>query len=91
MYNLSDGDFIGHVQFIGHHVCYDAKLYSRQTYAEGELRIWDKNKKLNDTEKFLWDEMMCTDKEEHEAIFGDAGDFDDDEDDDFDSDDEDDF
>ena len=45
----------------------------------------------NDTEKFLWDEMMCTDKEEHEAIFGDAGDFDDDEDDDFDSDDEDDF
>ena len=51
--------------------------------------IWDKNKKLNDTEKFLWDEMMCTDKEEHEAIFGDAGDFDDDEDDDFDSDDED--
>ncbi len=53
--------------------------------------IWDKNKKLNDTEKFLWDEMMCTDKEEHEEIFGDAGDFDDDEDDDFDSDDEDDF
>ena len=35
--------------------------------------------------------MMCTDKEEHEEIFGDAGDFDDDEDDDFDSDDEDDF
>lgn len=23
---------------------FDAKLYSRQTYAEGELRIWDKNK-----------------------------------------------
>lgn len=26
---------------------FDAKLYSRQTYAEGELRIWDKNKKLH--------------------------------------------
>lgn len=23
---------------------FDAKLYSRQTYAEGEMRIWDKNK-----------------------------------------------
>ena len=26
MYNLSDGDFIGHVQFIGHHVCYDITI-----------------------------------------------------------------
>lgn len=26
---------------------FDAKLYSRQTYAEGEMRIWDKNKKLH--------------------------------------------
>ena len=53
--------------------------------------IWDKNKELNDTEKVLWDERRGTDKEDPEAILGDAGDFDDDEDDDFDSDDEDDF
>ena len=26
---------------------FDPKLYSKQTYAEGELRIWDKNQKLH--------------------------------------------
>ena len=29
------------------------------------------------------EEMLCTSKEEHEALFGDAGDFDDDMEDDF--------
>ncbi|MCQ4908499.1 hypothetical protein NE479_13180, partial [Phascolarctobacterium faecium] len=26
---------------------FDAKLYRSQTYAEGEMRIWDNNKKLH--------------------------------------------
>ena len=34
--------------------------------------------KIDATERFLWDELMCTSKEEHEALFGDAGDFDED-------------
>lgn len=33
------------------------------------------------TERFLWDELMCTSKEEHEALFGEPGDFDEDDDD----------
>ena len=38
--------------------------------------------KIDATERFLWDELMCTSKEEHEALFGDAGDFEEDDDDD---------
>ena len=35
-------------------------------------------------EEFFGEEMLCVSKEEHEALFGDAGDFDDDSSDDFD-------
>ena len=35
-------------------------------------------------EEFFGEEMLCASKEEHEALFGDAGDFDDDSSDDFD-------
>lgn len=35
--------------------------------------------KIDATERFLWDELMCTSKEEDEALFGDAGDFEEDE------------
>ena len=34
------------------------------------------------TECFLGEEMLCSSREEHELLFGDAGDFDDDESDD---------
>ena len=34
------------------------------------------------TESFLGEEMLCSSREEHELLFGDAGDFDDDESDD---------
>ena len=34
------------------------------------------------TESFLGKEMLCSSREEHELLFGDAGDFDDDESDD---------
>lgn len=34
------------------------------------------------TERFLGEEMLCSSREEHELLFGDAGDFDDDESDD---------
>ena len=38
--------------------------------------------KIDATERFLWDELTCTSKEEHEALFGDVGDFDEEEEDD---------
>ena len=37
-------------------------------------------------EEFFGEEMLCASKEEHEALFGDAGDFDDDTEDDFETD-----
>ena len=46
--------------------------------------------KIDGAEMMFAGEMLCTSREEHEALFGDAGDFDDDSDyldDDFDSDD----
>jgi hypothetical protein len=39
--------------------------------------------KIDAVEWMFAEEMMCGSKEEHEALFGDTGDFDDDEDDDF--------
>ena len=33
---------------------------------------------VDSTEMFLGEEMLCSSREEHEALFGDAGDFDDD-------------
>ena len=34
--------------------------------------------KIDDTEMMFAEEMLCTSREEHEALFGDAGDFEDD-------------
>ena len=41
---------------------------------------WDMNGdgEIDTTEEMFTEEMLCTSKEEHEALFGDAGDFDDD-------------
>lgn len=39
--------------------------------------------KIDGTEMMLAEEMLCTSREEHEALFGDAGDFEDDAKDDF--------
>ncbi len=39
--------------------------------------------KIDGTEMMLAEEMLCTSSEEHEALFGDAGDFEDDAKDDF--------
>ena len=41
---------------------------------------------VDSTERFLAAEMLCGSKEEHEALFGDAGDFEDNTDDDFETD-----
>lgn len=41
---------------------------------------------VDSTERFLGTEMLCGSREEHEALFGDAGDFDDSTDDDFETD-----
>lgn len=41
---------------------------------------------VDSTERFLDTEMLCGSREEHEALFGDAGDFDDSTDDDFETD-----
>ena len=45
--------------------------------------------KVDAMEQYMGMELLCSSKEEHEALFGDAGDFDDEdeEEDDFDSDD----
>ena len=39
--------------------------------------------KIDGTEMMFAEEMLCTSREEHEALFGDAGDFEDDAKDDF--------
>ena len=39
--------------------------------------------KIDSTEMMFAEEMLCTSREEHEALFGDAGDFEDDAKDDF--------
>ena len=39
--------------------------------------------KIDSTEMMFAEEMLCTSREEHEALFGDAGDFEDDTKDDF--------
>ena len=39
--------------------------------------------KIDGSEMMFAQEMLCTSREEHEALFGDAGDFDDDTEDDF--------
>ena len=41
---------------------------------------------IDSIEMMFAEEMLCTSREEHEALFGDAGDFEDDSEDDFDSD-----
>lgn len=40
--------------------------------------------KIDGTEMMFAEEMLCTSREEHEALFGDAGDFEDDIKEDFD-------
>ena len=39
---------------------------------------------IDNIEMMFAEEMLCTSREEHEALFGDAGDFEDDSEDDFD-------
>ena len=39
---------------------------------------------IDSIEMMFAEEMLCTSREEHEALFGDAGDFEDDSEDDFD-------
>ena len=51
-----------------------------------EMRDWmdfDGDGEVDSCERMFAEEMLCTSKEEHEALFGDAGDFDDDMEDDF--------
>jgi hypothetical protein len=43
--------------------------------------------KIDGAEFMFGEEMLCTSKEEHKALFGDSGDWDDDSDDDLDDDD----
>lgn len=43
------------------------------------MRDWmdfDRDGKVDSTERFLAEEMLCGSREEHEALFGNAGDFD---------------
>lgn len=40
MYNLSDSDFIGDVQFIGHHVCYDITIKVNKSLNPEEDTLW---------------------------------------------------
>ena len=50
------------------------------------MRDWmdfDGDGEVDSCERMFAEEMLCTSKEEHEALFGDAGDFDDDMEDDF--------
>ena len=42
--------------------------------------------KMDGTEMMFAEEMLCTSREEHEALFGDAGDFEEDANDDFETD-----
>ena len=45
---------------------------------------FNKDGEVDATEEFMGMEMLCSSREEHEALFGDAGDFDDDSSEDFD-------
>ena len=50
------------------------------------MRDWmdfDGDGEVDSCERMVAEEMLCTSKEEHEVLFGDAGDFDDDMEDDF--------
>ena len=50
------------------------------------MRDWmdfDGDGEVDSSESMFAEEMLCTSKEEHEALFGDAGDFGDDMEDDF--------
>ena len=50
------------------------------------MRDWmdfDGDGEVDSCERMFAEEMLCTSKEEHEALFGDAGDFEDDANDDF--------
>ena len=38
---------------------------------------FNRDGEVDETEMYLAEEMLCTSKEEHEALFGDAGDFED--------------
>ena len=40
---------------------------------------FNRDGEVDATEMYLAEEMLCTSKEEHEVLFGDAGDFEDDE------------
>ena len=46
------------------------------------MDMWDLNRdgELDAKEEFFRDEMLCASREEHIALFGEAGDWDDDED-----------
>lgn len=44
---------------------------------------FNKDGEVDAAEEFMGMEMLCSSKEEHEALFGDAGDFDDDSSEDF--------
>ena len=44
----------------------------------------DGDGKIDSTEMMFAEEMLCTSREEHEVLFGDAVDFEDDSEDDFD-------
>lgn len=45
---------------------------------------FDRDGEVDATEEYLGMEMLCSSREEHEALFGDAGDFGEEEDTDFD-------
>ena len=45
---------------------------------------FDRDGEVDATEAYLGTEMLCSSREEHEALFGDAGDFGEEEDTDFD-------
>ena len=53
------------------------------------MRDWmdfDGDGEVDSCERMFAEEMLCTSKEEHEALFGDAGDFEEDANDDFETD-----
>ena len=71
------------------YLCYDKEKENAGKSASDQevsnMREWmdlNDDGEIDAFEQMIKDEMLCTSCEEHIALFGDAGDFDDDEDDD---------
>ena len=53
--------------------------YAKQEEKTMDWMDFNRDGEVDAAEMYLAEEMLCTSKEEHEALFGDAGDFEDDE------------